>query len=1054
MTVTIVYGVGTDGYLSSGDVNYTTARNGPADTVSGGNTGYYGQNNNGGSYQHHQTFVGFNYTMPPTTELVAAAVLQLYQSVQLATGIARDLEVRGRAWQASGLTTADWANGTTLGAARLDGVVKNVQGSVSKLTQAGSDNMLQEMSTHAAMDWVLVTSRQRAGTTATGDEAGAISLSETTGTSFDPRLVYTSATWTHFTPALGAMAQLSDGSSVLLIHGQTTAATVGSMGLWRVDLAGVATNLGSVPVGTAATDFGLAKGAQGFTLTVDSADNIYVVGKAGNTGNSLALRAFTKGAGWTWTAGTVRTVAMPTHDAAINNVAAAWHPTANGTLVVLAAHTAGQGVAGGTGNDLAWALLDATYLRTGAGTLSRASGSALGGMQPAITSSEFNTYANESGTGLDVVRDLAQPDWGYVISFQKGQLLGDNTDLAPGRYILNAAGNGFTHTSYEEGVAWGRKDAGARARVLAVGNGQVVVVTADADAGWGITVEALQASGTTAGLTALGGRALADEGMASMPDGPAIAGTSLWDAIYNAAENSVWVYYRHAANTGQLYRTSLDLNTYQPTRQEVLVFDFGTEVITSVRVPRNGSVTQKGVYQVCTLAGATLKHYDKVDLFNLAPTAPVLTPRANFDASAAATFAWAFSDPNPGDTQSAYELEVERTDTSAVALDTGKVTSTTSSRVVTGGTFTNGVSYRWRVRVWDAGDTVSPWSDWGTFSTSAGGTVTITDPATDNLTGVVTDEVQVTWSVTGTTQAAYRVTLTRTDTGATVSDSGWIASTTATTYLVTGMVSGVEHQVGVQVRNASLVVSGIGTRKITPNYGVPEVPLVTVAPVPDEGYVLVSVDNPLSGQPELGTEAWTFETGGVAPWTSNSATVADSTEQAHGGTHSLKLTVTGTPTQAYVRAYNDKVPVVETERYTARMWVYVPVARTVTAAIDWAAAGTGAYVGTSALDWPVPAATWTEIQVTGTCPTGAGEASYGPTLGANPATGTVLYLDDVILVAASDRPAVVRNRVLRRKAGSGDPWEVLGTCDPDGSFRDYTAPGRVPVEYMIRGESA
>lgn len=1053
MTVTIIYGVSADGYLSSTDANYTTARNGPADTATGGNAAYYGQNNNDGGYGHHQAFVGFNYTQPAATEYVTAAVLQLHQAVQLATGISRDLEIRGRAWQAGGLTVADWGNGTTLGAARLDGTVKNVQGSVGKVTQAGSDNMLQEMSTHASMDWTVVTSRQRAGTTATGDEAGAIWTSDEAGTTYDPRMVYTSTTWTHFTPHLGAIGQLSDGSIVLLIHGQTGISSVTSLGLWRVDLAGTAVQIGSVPIGTAATDFGAAKGAQGLTLTVDSADHIYVVGKVGNAGNTLALRAFTKGVGWTWTAGTVRTVALPTYDAAINNVAAAWHSTANGTLVVLAGHTAGAGVSGGTGNELAYALLDATYLRTGTGTLSRATGSALGTLQPANTSVEFNTYANETGTGLDVVADQSQADWGYVLSFQKGQILGENTNLAAGRYILNAAGNGFTHASYEDGVAYGKKDAGARVRVLSVGSGQVACCTADADAGWGITVEVYQASGTTAGMTSLGGEALAGESIASMPDGPAIAPTTLWDVVYNSAENSVWIYYRHTSQTGKLYRTSIDLNTYQATRQEVLVFDFGAEVITSVRVPRNGAVGQKGMYQVTTTSGATLKHYDKVDTFNIAPTAPVLTPRANFDATAAATFAWTFSDPNPGDTQSAYELEIEDISDSSVDFDSGKTTSTTSSRAVTGGTLGNGKSFRWRVRVWDAGDSVSPWSDWGTFSTSAGGTVTITDPATDNLTNVVTDEVQVTWSVTGTTQAAYRVILTRTDTGATVSDSGWIASTTATTYLVTGMVSGVEHNVAVQVRNASLVVSGIGNRKITPNYGTPEVPLVSVSPVPDEGYTLVTVDNPISGQPELGTTAWTFETGGVGAWSVSGGTVVDSTEQAHGGTHSLKLTVSGSPVQTYTRAYGDKVPVVPTERYTTRMWVWSTTARNYAAAIDWADAG-GAYVGTTSLETPVPASTWTEIQVTGTCPSNGALASYGPTIGSSPANGTVLYVDDIILVAASDRPAVVRNRVLRRRAGTTDPWEVLGTCDPDGSFRDYTAPGRVPVEYVVRGETA
>lgn len=1049
MTVTVVYGNSADGYLYSSDPSYATSR-ASADGVSGGTSAYYGQNNNGGQYAAFEAFVGFTYTQPGTEDVVPAAVLQLYQASQLSTSVARDLEARGVAWTSGGLTVGDWRNAAGIISARLDGTVKNIQNSSGKLTQVSSDNMVQELATHAAMDWMIVTSRQRAGTTATADEAGSIWTSEQSGTTYDPRLVYTSIPLTQFGRALGAIAQLSDGSVVFPIIGTQTPSSVASMSLWRVDLAGTATNIGTLTIGTASTDFGAARGLQGISLTVDSSDNIYVVGKIGNAGNSLAAQAWVKGVGWTWSAGTIRSVALPTYDSEINNVACAWHSTANGTLVVLAGHTGGTGVAGGTGNDLAWALLDATYLRTAAGSLSRATGSALGTLQPAATSSVFNTFANEAGTGLDVAADRVQADWGYVLSFQKGQLLGDNTQLACGRYILNAAGTAFSHTSYEDAEAWGRKDAGARVRLLPLGSGQVAVCTADNDTGWGITVQVLQASGTTSGLTALGGVPLAGESITSMPDGPAVSGVSWWDAVYNATENSIWIYYRHTSLTGKLYRTSLDLNTYEATRVETLVFDFGAEVITSVRVPRNGRVTDKGVYQVTTLSGSTLKHYDKVDSFNLAPTAPVLTPRANFDATASATFAWTFADPNAGDTQSAYELEIEDVSDSSVDFDSGKTTSATSSRAVTGGTLGNTKSFRWRVRVWDFLDTVSPWSEWGTFSTSAGGTVTVTDPATDNLTTVVTDEVQITWSVSGTTQAAYRVILTRNDTGATVSDTGWIASV-ATQLLVTSMVSGVEHTVSVQVRNAGLVVSGVGTRKITPNYGTPEIPLIAVNTVPDEGYILVSVDNPISGQPALGTTAWDMEAG-ISQWTATGCTKTHSVAQANSPTHSLLMTVSGSPVSAYVRALSDKIPTTPTERYTARMWVYVPIARTVTATIDWYIGSGGAFVSSSSADFAVPATTWTEIQVTGTCPDTAGEAAYGPTLGGSPANGVLCYVDDVILVAASDRPEVSSNLVLRRRAGSQDPWVVLGSCDPDGSFRDYTAPGRVPVEYMIRGE--
>lgn len=1052
MTVNIAYSATSDGHLTSGSPTYSTARNGGPNWVTDpvGAAIYYGQNNNGGSYTILEGFLAFTYAAIPATELVTACYLRTWSVLQLSTAVARDLEIRGMTWSAGGLTTADWKNPTQLAAGRLDAVVKNVQTSQGKFTLAGSDNMVSNQSSVTARDFVLSSSRQRAGNTPTADEGSAISSAEETaggGTGFDPALVWLTVTRSTLVPVLTASVRTSGGHAHLFSDG----AAGSYVYLRHWDDAGNSWTA-TLPSGTIAGTFDVnTRGAQGFSLVVDEADNLYVVGKAGDATNSLAVRAYVKSVGaWSWTAGTLRTAALPTYDASLNNVSAAYHTTAGGTLVVCTGHTAGQGVTGGTGNELSYVLLDAAYLRTGTGTLIRSSGSMLGTLQPAAAPSAFNGFGNPTGTGLDVVADLVQPDWGYVVSFRKDQDVGQNLTQHVGRYILNASGNAFTHTSTQSTSNYAVKDAGAKMRLVPCGDGQVAVITTDSDVGWGLTIRIYQAQGTTPGLVQLGGYSLAGDAP-NIPDGPAVATANWWDAVYSEAENSVWIYYRHASDATKVMRTRFSLSTYQATGQEVQVYS-GVNVI-GVRAPRNARVSTYSRLQVATYSGGSHALTEVVDQFNLAPTAPVLNPRANYDASAAATFSWTFTDPNAGDTQSAYDLEIQRTDTNATVVATGKTSSTVSTRNVTGGTLTNGLSYRWRVRTWDAADTVGPFSDWGTFSTSAGGAVTITDPALDNPANVVTDEIQVSWNVAGTTQDSYRVILKRNDTGGTVSDSGWIVST-ATTYLVTGMVTGVEHTIQVQVRNASLVTSGIGSRLVTPNYGTPEVPVVTVTPIPAEGYVLVSVDNPISGQPDLGTTVKDQEGGTTAGWTPFSATVESSTEQAHSGTRSLKLVSTGTPVQAYARYGSldmDGPPVlVPTERYTARMWIYVPVTRLVGVGIDWFGPG-WSYITTNAFTLTVTGGTWTEMSVTGTCPEGADRCTFGPTLGDNPTAGSVLYVDDVILVAASDRPAVSRNLILRREAGSTDPWEVLGETDPDGSFRDYTAPGRVPVEYVVRG---
>lgn len=1039
MTVNIVYSATGDGDLNSIDANYTNARNGPADTSNTvGLSGFFGQEKSGSNYVQHQAFLSFNYAA--ITELVTAVYIETYSAIHYNTGIARDLEFRGAAWSTGGLTVSDWQSPTALNAARLDGVVRNVQNSVNQFILAGSDELLTTVPTVTNIEDVLVSNRERSGSTPTTDERSAVHLSDQSGTSLDPKLVWSSVPRSTLVPVLHASVQMAGGGNAELYG---TGAAGGTITLRHYDTAGAAWTA-ALPA-----DFDLTvRGAQGFTLVRDELDNLYVIGKAASGENSLAVQGYVKTVGaWTWTGQTVRTVALPSHDTAVNNVAAAYHATAGGTIMVTASHTAGIGESGVGSAELVYALLSAAYLRTGTGTLTRSSGSLIGGIQPAMPPQGFNGYANEVGTSLDVTPDHTQAAWGYVTSLHKGQEIGDSRSMFIGRYILNTAGDGFTHTSWQSDAGWAMKDAASKIRLVPVGDGQVAMVTADVDPGYGLTVEVFQAQGTSSGLTKLGGTWLSGSST-NMPDGPAVGAVNYWDVVYSSADNSLWLYFRHSSDNTKVMRSRFSLNTYQASGTEVTVLDSADTVI-GIRAPRNAVVTSRARIQVATLAGSTHGMTQVVDTFNIAPTAPTLTPRANYDATAAATFAWTFTDPNlPDDSQSAYDMEVQRTDTNATVITTGKTTSGTSSRNVAGGTLTNGLSYRWRVRTWDAADVVGAWSDWGTFSTSAGGTVTITDPVTDNPATLITDETQISWSVAGTTQASYRVILTRNDTGATVSDSGWVASTD-TSLLISGMVTGVEHTASVQVRNASLVVSGIGTRLLTPNYGVPEVPLVTVTPVPDEGYVLITIDNPLSGQPDLGTTIDTMESG-IADWVPISCTAAHSTEQAYSGTRSLKLTVTGSPGQAYARKSSGAGLITVTERYTVRMWVYLPVARDVYASIDWADAF-GSYISTSASVTSVPAAVWTEIQVTGTAPTNADRCSFGPTLSGSPATGTVIYTDDVVLLAASDRPEPDRNVVMRRPAGTDDPWTVVEEADVDGSVRDYGAPGGVPLEYVVRG---
>jgi hypothetical protein len=1051
VTTTIVLGRTDDGYLVSSGATFNDARFGTADSVGVGNLSYWGQRKFAGTvFEVREAAIGFTFPAVAATELVCSAVVQLQHSAQNSPSRGRNVILKPQNWVPGGLTTADFMTASQLQAADTWSTILNAQAVGAKITYGGGDRLVAHLEAGSTSATFLVVDRttQDGAPVPTGDELGTFWSGNSSGTANDPRLVYTSVPRHRLVPVLGASVMLSDGTHASL---QSTA-VAGQVVLRHAD----GMSVSSVPL---PADFATnVPGAQGFSLAVDDQDNVYVVGRSAVAPNSVAVKAYLKNSGSVGfnTAMPVKVAALPGFASALNNFAAAWHSTAGGTLMVVAAHTAGDALPGAGGSDIAYALFSSTALY-GAGNATRGVGSAIGLFTPARvpSSTAYNSHGNETGTGLDVAVDPTQPDWGYVLSFNKGTLLGQNNAHYIGRYILNATGDGFYHVSVESSEGWGVKDANAKVRVVPVGAAQVAAVTADDDAGFGLSVNIWQAIGTLPGFVQLGQVLMDQESILDFPTPADFAMSSAWDVVYSSLDNKLWIYFVRAGTTGQVQRTSIDLNTYQATGVVEEVEDYSaTDSVVSLRAPRGQWAITHSFLDVAlkATAGGAFTLDTVRSGFNVAPLAPTLVPRGNYDATMAADFAWTFRD-TPGDSQSAYQLQVEDVADGSVDLDTGKTASAVSLRNVAGGTLANTKSYRWRVRTWDALDVEGPWSDYGTFSTSAGGTVTVTDPAMDNTGGVVTDDYVIHWSVTGTVQASYRVILVRTDTGATISDTGWIASLD-TQLLVGGMASDVEHRVDVQVRNAGLVGSGIGSRLITPSYAVPEVPLIQATPFPEDGYVLVTVDNPIPGQPANNAPEFDFETDALgatpASWAAADGTFVASNTVAHKGSQSARLTSVGSPASAYARAAS--FGVVPGTRYACRMWAYVPVSVKVQASIDWRLAGGTYHSSANGPEVMVPASTWTLLSITAEAPGGVAEAGYGPTLPANPVTGSIVYVDEVALPEASDRPDVSRNLVLRRPVGSTDPWDVVGECDPDGSVRDYTCPAWVPVEYMVRGE--
>lgn len=878
MTVTVVYGKADDGYLSSSNANYTTARNGSGVALTGGGTLLVGQRFASSTYYHHQGFIGFDYVMPGPDEVVTAAAVLVQVSGVASPATTRALELRSYTWSSgAGFGSGDWRNSTQLSDAVLRAVVQGVQSATSgKYLLMGSDELLTAVAGASSLEFVLATDRQRAGTVPTLDETLSVVSADASGTGQDPVLVFTTVPRSTLFGNLGAQARLSDGTSVSL-EGTGDAVSPALQLTWWNHAGTSSTDLGSpLTIGTGSTAFALG-GLQALAVAVGPDDSVYVVGRAGNAENSLRVQTWTHNPGGgpedhSWTPAALQTVAMPTHDAAINNIAAC--VVASGgleSLVIMAAHTVGTAMSGGNAGDVGYAVLNTAALRGLGGTVTRTVGSALDALFPTFTTAtDFNGFYNPVGAGLDVVADPDNPGWFYATSFRRDQDLGGNDPLFLARGILNGTHVGLSLASPTVNLGFGVKDAAAKVRVVPCGAGVAALLTADADSGYGLSLDVQQHFGSDPGSVNLGFATLAQEDIPSMPDGPAVGTSHAWDVIHNATDNALWIYYVDAADPARLMRTGFSLAAYQATREEreVLTVAAGG-TITGVRVARNGSSGDRTrVYVAWTGSGGGLSLESVTDSFNIAPTAPTLSTRDGVDATLPADLSWTFNDPNSWDAQTAFHLQVEDQDTATLALDTGKTLSASTTYTVPGGTLVNPETYRWRVRTWDVEDLESPWSAWGVFQTSAGGSVEVTAPAVDNAPGINTDDYAVQWAATGTVQAAYRVRLYRTSTEALVSDSGWVAST-ATSRAVAGMASDVEYRVEVQVRNAVGVVSNPGTRLITPSYGTPEPPVLTVTPTPEQGYTLLQVQNPPPGgdRPDVAYNLlMRRRTGSADPW--------------------------------------------------------------------------------------------------------------------------------------------------------------------------------------------
>lgn len=610
-----------------------------------------------------------------------------------------------------------------------------------------------------------------------------------------------------------AAVHLADGTQVELRSDGASSPTI-QLGYVAFGTGTTFNVIATIPVNGVADTFYAPSGPRNIALVTNPAGDLFLVGvNAGNTSRILVKR-FERTGPTAWTLDGVLGQSLTNTGDPIVSVAATYVPGSGGspvpTIFVLArrAGTIGLGA-------LSYATLSVPVLEAGAGTLGIQTGS-----NPSWLSSPPSGSVGHN-TGMVDVAPLVEG--GTRIG-----LLGDGfavVDVVNGVVTgVSRAANGTTN-----GASWGRVigvDADTIAMLTASGSGTLAWTFRTAGG-------VILGSGTYAGANAYGGAFLRQ-----------------WDAYLDRVADTITVYYvADPAGARTLESIDISASTYAASAAASLTAALGaaSTINDEVRVPQR-IVDERRVLVAASnihtgTSAKTIATY--VDTSgNVAPNAPALVDVAGFDASSAYTFGWAFSDDNSADTQTAYELQIQRVSDSVDIVATGKVVSTALTRVVNAATLVNGVNYRWRVRTWDALDTQGAWTSYDTFLTAALGTLTITDPAADDPVGYDEATVDLTWTYVqgdGYVQTQRRIRVLLDSDGSVLSDTTMQASvaTSETVAIPTSVRVRIELSI---VTNAPGTPTVTTTRYMTSDYATPMQP--TVALSVGESFIIVSIDNP------------------------------------------------------------------------------------------------------------------------------------------------------------------------------------------------------------------
>lgn len=815
MTTYIIYSDPNDGYMRSTHPNINVAYAGnyiQVDTT--GDNLYTGLNIDGSGTKYvYESFLSFDTSVITDTDEIVDATLTTYTGYPQNQADKWGQQFRLYNWTVP-LAAADWRTPAQLSALPLvcnnDYLFSSTPFSTrvtGRDTLRSSINKTGLMKVVATSNWVVEGVQYNGGVLENWIASG--------NTTNKPYLtVFTTALNTLNSIGL-ATTSLPDGTTVALRSdgGLNPVITVG-----YTPLNGTFTSLGTLSNAFATT----IDGANSLSITSDPSGNFYIFGTTYNNGNSVTGQAYVRtGTTNVWTAKTPLSAPLPQgNEQTITSTAITFMEAGSNGMISCLYALASRGSGGnrpsfpyhvpgaGWTHDMS---INDVNLRNGSGWL----------IYGAV-----NGFGYTTATGIPAFVDMVKIGPNLNATYVQRGKFGNTT--VGGLHVIQLRGS--------EGIikSWNTDYVATGASKLVAISPNLFAHVYDSE-GKTLTIRFYNAQCQVIGESSIA---------AANFYGSAI-GTQ-WTAYYDAVANLVRIVYVSATGSTTLDRFDVSPVTYTGTTTTGITTTFGaagsvnsflrSSPATDERfVPIEAANTSAGVLSTVV--------YNSV-VGNVAPSAPALTTRPNFDATSPATFVWTFGDANPKDVQTKYDLEISRVSDSVVVYAPATVTSSISSASVPASTLVNGVNYRWRVRTYDVMNAAGLWSGYGTFTTAATGTLTITSPATDNQTGIDTSSVTVTWDYVqsgGQTQTQKQVKVVRTSDGVVVINYAMFTSSVQSMPL-TGLESGKEYRVEVSLVNSASITVPVVSRLITPNYSQPMTPSLSVAQ--NEAYLEVVVTNP------------------------------------------------------------------------------------------------------------------------------------------------------------------------------------------------------------------